>query len=89
MKMSKIKFKNGNAELIEKPKYYTIEDCNNGDFFMHNNNLYLMVDTCGMLIFGFNTYELKDFEDYYISDTDPIAMYCGEIEIDIEKFKFM
>lgn len=87
--MSKIKFKNGNAELIEKPKYYTINDCDNGDLFMYHNDLYLMADTCGALVFCFKTNELKDIEDCNFHTTDPVAMYCGEIEIDIEKFKFM
>ena len=87
--MSKIKFKNGNAELIEKPNYNTVKDCDSGDLFMYNNDLYLVVDTCGMLIFSFQTYELGEPEDFHINDIDPVAIYRGEIEVDIEKFSFM
>ena len=87
--MSKIKFKNGNEELVERPKYYTIDDCDNGDLFIHNENLYLMVETCSRLIFCFKTNELKDIEDCHIHTSHPVAIYSGEIEVDAEKFRFM
>lgn len=83
--MGKIKFK-GDIELIEKPKYYTVADCDNGDLFMYNNSLYLMIDTCGMLAFSFDTCEIKDFEN---KNTDPVAIYFGQMEVEVEKFHFI